>query len=91
MSDEPPFYSPNAKPAPPRESQPGVVLWTVRKSERTIRCELRDDTRVDAGVDCQILEGEWLVFAQRFPNKQLSEFAAASFRRDYLRDGWTSC
>lgn len=85
---DPPFYAPN-QPAPkPRESKPGRVVWVVTKGERPIRCELRDDTGVDAGVDCQILEGDWLLFAQRFPRKQGAEFMAASVRRDYLRDGW---
>ncbi len=88
MADEPPFYSPNAKPPAPRQPQPGRVLWTVTKGNRTIRCELRDDTRVNAGVDLQVLEGDWLIFGQRFPTVQLSEYMAASLRRDYLRDGW---
>jgi hypothetical protein len=43
MSDDPPFYSPNAPQAPPRQPKPGELLFEfVRASDRApMTCELR--------------------------------------------------
>jgi hypothetical protein len=52
-----------------------------------ITCELRDDSRVGASWDVQILENGGLVFGQRCPVESGTRFVAASYRRDFSRAG----
>ena len=59
--DDKPFYAPDHRPAP-RAASPGFKLWELRNGARVLTCELRDDDRLGAGVDVQLLEdGEQLV------------------------------
>jgi hypothetical protein len=45
MTDDPPFYSPNRRPAPPREPQPGEEVWRLRNGAQVQSCELRNSER----------------------------------------------
>ena len=70
MSDEP-FYSPNRKPPPPRQPQPGERLFEfIRASDRApMSVELRFHGE-SYGWEAQILErGELLMAHGAFPTK----------------------
>ena len=74
MSDDLPFYHPERK-LKTRTRTPGELMWTLRKGSKTLRCELRDDSRSGAGWDMQILEDDdWLSFAQRCPMEASARF-----------------
>ena len=53
MSDEP-FYKPNRKPAPPRQPEPGELLFEFVLGSDRWRCELRDHGD-KYGVEAQFL------------------------------------
>jgi hypothetical protein len=90
LSDDQPFYSPTHRPPPAREPTPGLEVWRLRKGDRVLVCELRDDDKAGAGIDVQILSPDrWPLFTQRCTTQAGADFVAASYRRDYLRDGWT--
>jgi hypothetical protein len=57
ISDDEPFYSPTKKTAPPRQRQPGELLFEfhVEREHRFYRVELRDHGPV-YGVEAQILD-----------------------------------
>jgi hypothetical protein len=59
VSVEPePFYSPNKKPAAPRQPRAGEEVWRLRNADgREQWCELRDHARAGAGWDVTLLEG----------------------------------
>jgi hypothetical protein len=44
----------------PRQRQPGEELWRLRSPDgaRVHTCELRDDSRAEAGSDVMVLEGQ---------------------------------
>lgn len=88
MSDEEPFYAPFKKPAPPREPKPGLEVWRLRRGERVMTCELRDDDRASAGFDVQLLEAGELLASRRCVNVEGARFVAESYRQDLLRTGW---
>jgi hypothetical protein len=73
------FYHPEKKPKT-RTPKPGTVLWVVQKGSRTLRRELRDDSRVGAGFDVQVFEDDFLVFAQRCPIEGPARFLAATVK-----------
>jgi hypothetical protein len=88
LSDDVPFYHSEHKPKA-RTPTPSEVVWTLQKADKTLRCELRDDTRRSAGWDVQVFEDDWLSFAQRCPLESAARFLAASLKRERLREGWT--
>ena len=89
-NDDQPWYAPNHRAEWPRESTPGLEVWRLRKGDRVLICELRDDEKAGAGVDVQILDRDrWPMFTQRCTSLSGAEFVAMSYRRDYLREGWT--
>jgi hypothetical protein len=77
MSDETPFYSPDRRPAPPRQPKPGEQVWCLRKDGRIQTCELRDDSKVGAGWDVLVLEGRELIFSRRCADEKGARFVAA--------------
>lgn len=87
MPDEP-FYAPDRRPAE-RTATPGFKLWELRNGDRVLTCELRDDDRLGAGVDVQLLEGRELMVSQRCVTADGARFVAESYRQDHLRTGWT--
>jgi hypothetical protein len=89
MSDELPFYAPNKPPAPARTPKPGLEVWRLRKDDRVMTCELRDDGQTGAGFDVQLLEAGELRASRRCVNVDGARFVAESYRQDLLRTGWT--
>ena len=95
MSDEPdddedpPFYAAGQRQKARRE-QPGAKVWELRRHDRVLVCELRDDERAGAGIDVQVLDSDrWPMMTWRCANRAGAEFIAASYRPQFLREGWT--
>ena len=87
---EEPFYKPDRKPDRPRQPTPGLKVWELRRNDRMLVCELRDDQRAGAGIDVQVLDADrWPMLTWRCVNRAGAEFIAASYRREFLREGWT--
>ena len=89
MSDEQPFYAPDKRPAPARTPKPGEQIWRLRKDDRVMTCELRDDDRAGAGFDLQLFRDGELRASRRFANADGARFVAESYRQDQIRTGWT--
>ena len=89
MSDEQPFYAPDKRPAPARTPKPGLEVWRLRRSDRVMTCELRDDDHAGAGFDVQLIEGGELRRSRRCVNVDGARFVAESYRQDLIRTGWT--
>jgi hypothetical protein len=89
MTDEQPFYAPDKRPAPARKPKPGLEVWRLRRGNRVMTCELRDDDRCGAGFDVQLLDGRELRASRRCFNVDDARFVADSYRQDLLRTGWT--
>jgi hypothetical protein len=70
MADEP-FYSPNLKPAPPRQAQPGEKLFEFLRGHDCFLCELRDHGEV-YGVEAQFYQNEEFLVGRRFDRRILS-------------------
>ena len=74
MSDERPFYAPNGPPDPPRQPQPGELLFEFyRESDHTRwLCELRDHG--DAyGIEAQFFRNEEFSSSRRFDRTMSSD------------------
>jgi hypothetical protein len=69
MSDEP-FYSPTAKPTPPRAPQPGELLFEFLRGHDRFLCELRD--RSQYGVEAQFYQNEELLIGRRFETRAVA-------------------
>ena len=67
MSDERPFYAPNGPPDPPRQPQPGELLFEfyIEPKKMRVRCELRTHPE-PYGVEAQFFENEVLMIGRRF-------------------------
>jgi hypothetical protein len=89
MSDEVPFYSPNAKPRPPRQPKPGEHLWTLRKSDKRIDCELRFHGE-SYGWECQCLLDGVLAYGRRCPLREQALKEAESQRQRLISKGWAA-
>jgi hypothetical protein len=77
MSDEP-FYSPKAKPRPPRVAQPSERRFEFRKGVDHYVCELRDHG--EFGIEAQFLLNGELYIARTFrdqPDLNLRAWAVA--------------
>jgi hypothetical protein len=63
-----------------------LVLWTLAKASKVLRCELRQQTADSCSLE--VLEDDRLAFSHRCSFSAQARFLAASFRREKLRDGW---
>ena len=89
--DEPlPFYAPNKPPAPLRQSQSGEEIWRLRKDDRVLTCELRNDERAGDDCDVQFLEGGELLASRRCVGANGARFVAESYRQHLVKTGWTT-
>jgi hypothetical protein len=80
MVDDEPFYSPTAKPPPPRVARPGEPLFTFQKGNRTIVCELR--VHGEFGVEAVFLDGPR--FHSRMFQTRALAVQWATIERDYI-------
>ena len=89
MSDDLPFYAPgHHRTIKERERSPGFKLWELRNGDRVLTCEIRDDDRLSAGVDVQLLLDGELVVSKRCLTAEAARYAAQAFKNDHLRQGW---
>lgn len=72
----------------PCQAIPGEKLWELRNGSRVLTCELRDDTRRDAGVDVQLFEDGALLVTQRVARRGSARNVAELYRRDFIQSGW---
>ena len=82
MSDDP-FYTPGRKHAPP-VPRPTESLWTVRKGNHQMTCELR--YHGESGVEAQILSDGELLIGRRFESRALAVQWAGEERKAIERD-----
>jgi hypothetical protein len=87
VSDQEPFYSPNAKPAVPRQTKPGERVWTLQKAGRRIECELRFHGE-SYGWEAQFLYGGELAYGRRFVLKAGALEEAEAQRERLSAEGW---
>jgi hypothetical protein len=87
MADKP-FYSPNARPPPPRASKPGEPLWSLRKDGRQFTCELR--SHGEHGWEAQLFRDSDFYAGRRFDLRAQAVAHAEQTRQDLERDGWTA-
>jgi len=64
-------------------------VWRLRAGDRVQWCELRDQSKVGAGVDVIVYEGDEPSFSRRCVDERGARFVAESFKQDLLRTGWT--
>lgn len=84
----PPFYAPNRQPPAARTPVAGTPMWQLRRTDHVTVCEIRDDVRLKAGVDVQIIEDGELVLAQRTATMTGAKQVAEALKQDYVRAGW---
>ena len=89
MTDEQPFYAPDKRPAAARTAKPGEEVWRLRRDHQVLMCELRDDDRVGAGIDVQLLRDGELLASRRCVHVEDARFVAERQRQNRLRTGWT--
>lgn len=89
MSHQEPFYSPNAKPALPRERKPGEHVWTLQKAGRHVDCELRFHGE-SYGWECQCLYDGDLAYGRRFLLHADALGEAEAHRQRLIGEGWTT-
>ena len=78
-----PFYSPHQPPAPPRQPQPGELLFEFFKDSDRYRVELRDHGEL--GVEAQYLVNGELWQACRFLDRAWATQWAERVRVEVLR------
>ena len=83
MTDE--WYSPNHKPRPPRQRQPGEQLFAFLRGHDRFLCELRDDG--EHGVDAQFWVNEEFLYSQRFNARPIAITWATSQRAAIEKGG----
>jgi len=87
MANEP-FYSPQRQPPPPRVSKPGEPLWSLRRDERQITCELR--SHGEYGWEAQLFRDGDFYAGRRFDLRAQAVAHAEQTRRDLERARWRS-
>lgn len=87
ISEELPFIDPNYR-RPARVAKPGLHVWTLRKGDRVLRCEIRDDSRAGAGWDLQLFDRDGLMTSSRRPTEMNARDAEEYVRNVHLRHGW---
>jgi len=88
MTDDVPFYAPDRKPTPPRQPQPGEILWTLHQGGHTRQAQLRD--RGEWGVEFQLFANGNMLYGQLCATRGLAEMVATQERRGLAQQGWTT-
>jgi hypothetical protein len=83
-----PWYAPG-RTIPKRAAVAGELIWRLAQKGRTLRCEIRDQSRVGAGWDVQVLDGNnHPLITQRLDHEDLARNLANELRDAFGRDGW---
>lgn len=77
----------NAPSPPPRQPRPGELLWTLRKDDTRLDCELR--SHGEHGWETQFFENKAFVAGRRFDTRAQAPQCATSEREERERDGWS--
>jgi hypothetical protein len=72
---------------PPLKGDDPVVLWTLIKDGKVLRCELQPRTADHCNLE--VFEDDRLAFSHRWSFGGPARFVAASLKRARLREGWT--
>jgi hypothetical protein len=64
-----------------------LVLWTLIKNGKVLRCELQPQTTDHCNLE--VFEDDRLAFSHRWSVGGPARFVAASLKRARLREGWT--
>jgi hypothetical protein len=78
------WYSPDRKPPPPRQRQPGEQLFEFLRGHDRFLCELREDPH---GIDAQFWLNEEFLCSRRLDTRALAIQWANSLRADYEKGG----
>jgi hypothetical protein len=81
------IFLPEPEPAT-RDRSTGVLIWSLQRGERTLRCELRHNPPSDREWEVCIFEDDWLSSAQRCALEASARFLALEIKRDRLAQGW---
>jgi hypothetical protein len=68
---------------------PDRRLWRLRKLHQQVDAQLRDEGG-DVGVEMRFFYNGELVYARRWPTRDLALAEAAEKRAELERDGWTA-
>jgi len=87
MPDDVLLHAPSRQPASLCESTPVFEVWRLGRNGHCLICQLRNE---QVTVDVVTLAGEQspLLF-QRCASQAHAQFVAMSYRRTFLREGWT--
>jgi hypothetical protein len=85
MADEP-FFAPNAKPLPPRQPQPGELIWTLHKGTEHVECVLR--SHGELGVETQLYRNGGFYGGRRFDLREDALGHADELKAGLLAMGW---
>ncbi len=86
---DPDWYKPHRPPRPPRQPNPGAEVWRLRHPDGRVQsCELRNDSREDAGWDVMLLEDGEVLFSKRCVDERGARYVAQAFKQDTMRCGW---
>ncbi len=68
----------------------GEKLWcATNRNGRVMVCELRDDSRADAGWEVLLRVNGEIVLGHRSDTEDVARYFAAVFKQDHLRTSWT--
>jgi hypothetical protein len=84
MSEDP-FYTPGHKLPPPRQPQPGEVLFVHETDHAHFRCELRTDGG-EWGVEARFFVRGDLFIARRFDTRAMA-VQWATIEREHIEKG----
>jgi hypothetical protein len=89
---DPEWYKRDPAVGIPRQRQPGEEVWRLTDPDtgRVKSCELRDDSKAEAGWDVMILQDNEPLFSRRCVDERGARYVAQSFKQDTLRAGWTA-
>jgi hypothetical protein len=80
------WYSPGHSPSRPRE-HPREPLWTLRRDDRKVACELRDHGE-PVGAEVQLLRNGEFYAGRRFDTRDMALRHADHLRVSLEHDGW---
>jgi hypothetical protein len=72
---------------PPLKGDGPLVLWTLIKDGKVLRCELQPQAMDHCNLE--VFEDDRLAFSHRWSFGGPARFVAASLKRARLREGWT--
>ena len=72
----------------PRVARHGKELWRLKQDGVILRCELLDDSAINAGFEVVLRRNEELFLGRRCGTRAAAEYAAQVIKQDQIRTGW---